>query len=894
MQPTPTRRPRTAALAVLGTGLLVAGVLSGGEAAFAATDSTFSALSSDFAAGSDSIVLGADIVNTAGTLTLGPDTGGTAGYSTLYLNGHTLTVKGIQLTSNQAGTMTGSTLRILGSGTLNVAQTSTALPAIEVDSASALTISGGTVNASVPTGSTAAVIGGGPVFTAIQNSGPITVNGSATVTASGSSTGAAIGAGQGASASGGLTFAGSSSTTATSAGGGAAIGDGSGTAGASILVANDAIVVAHQAGTGSTGAGIGGGASPTGQTSGTVAVGDNATVTATSAGAGAAIGGGYHGDGGSISVTGYATVVATADASTGEAGIGDGDTATGSGSNVVIQNATHVTATGGGAGGAGIGGGSGAYGNGSVSISGTAQVVATGVDGPGIGGEKSRNSLSVSISGAATVTAVGGGNAAAIGGGDSFSGAFPSVGAAVSIGSGTQVSVSAPSASVIGGGASSNFGSLANSGTLTIPSGSTLAVPGGASASNDGTVVNAGTISVASGATFANGGLIANSGTIAGAGLVSNSGTIRQNGTVSAGVTGNDFTLTYDAQGGSVGTATQHVYADTTNAAQISIPTATPPSAGVFTGWNSSADGTGSGLSATGSLTTLAGASSSDGTAVTVRVYALYQLNPVLPSGSTLAQAVVGTGYSSTIAATSGTSPITYGYTGSFPAGLSFSTSTGVISGTPTTAGTFTMHVTASNAAGSTTHDYTIQVVPTVLTVGISPTSKGNARYLAGGSASVALGGLQANEAYTLTVGGTKVYSGTAPTSSAFTVRITVPKSITDGSQSVVLTGGGHAVTGSATILTASVSKHLAVKASLKTVKAKKKFSLTVSRLYAKESVRVVIKAKHKHTTAATGSATSTGKYVLTLRKGLAKGKWTVTVTGAGTSRTVTMHLTVH
>ena len=108
---TPTRRPRTAALAVLSTTLLVSGVLSGAEAASAAADTSFAQLSSDFTGGVDDAWLTGDISNPAGTLTLSPNTGA-QGYTLLDLHGHALTVKAIQLTSNQAGSMTGSVLHI--------------------------------------------------------------------------------------------------------------------------------------------------------------------------------------------------------------------------------------------------------------------------------------------------------------------------------------------------------------------------------------------------------------------------------------------------------------------------------------------------------------------------------------------------------------------------------------------------------------------------------------------------------------------------------------------------------------------------------------------------------------------------------------------------------------
>ncbi|HET9179240.1 MAG TPA: Ig domain-containing protein, partial [Terriglobia bacterium] len=70
-----------------------------------------------------------------------------------------------------------------------------------------------------------------------------------------------------------------------------------------------------------------------------------------------------------------------------------------------------------------------------------------------------------------------------------------------------------------------------------------------------------------------------------------------------------------------------------------------------------------------------------------------------LPSGT------VGTAYSSTLAATGGTGSYTWSISaGSLPAGLTLNTSTGAITGTPTTAGTsnFTAKVTDSNSRTAT------------------------------------------------------------------------------------------------------------------------------------------------------------------------------------------------
>jgi hypothetical protein len=68
---------------------------------------------------------------------------------------------------------------------------------------------------------------------------------------------------------------------------------------------------------------------------------------------------------------------------------------------------------------------------------------------------------------------------------------------------------------------------------------------------------------------------------------------------------------------------------------------------------------------------------------------------PPLPQGT------VGVAYNQTITASGGTGPYTFSVTtGALPAGLLPLTSGGLISGTPTTAGTFTFTVTATDASG--------------------------------------------------------------------------------------------------------------------------------------------------------------------------------------------------
>ena len=77
---------------------------------------------------------------------------------------------------------------------------------------------------------------------------------------------------------------------------------------------------------------------------------------------------------------------------------------------------------------------------------------------------------------------------------------------------------------------------------------------------------------------------------------------------------------------------------------------------------------------------------------------------PLTISTTTLSSGTVGTTYSQTLAATGGTAPYTWSVsTGTLPAGLTLNTTTGVISGTPSVAGSssFTLKVTDASSASA-------------------------------------------------------------------------------------------------------------------------------------------------------------------------------------------------
>lgn len=88
---------------------------------------------------------------------------------------------------------------------------------------------------------------------------------------------------------------------------------------------------------------------------------------------------------------------------------------------------------------------------------------------------------------------------------------------------------------------------------------------------------------------------------------------------------------------------------------------------------------------------------------------------------SALSAATVGTAYSQSVTASGGTAPYTYAVSaGALPAGLSLGTSTGMLGGTPTAAGTFGFTVRATDVSGySGTRSYSLTVGGP--SVGLSP-----------------------------------------------------------------------------------------------------------------------------------------------------------------------------
>lgn len=90
-----------------------------------------------------------------------------------------------------------------------------------------------------------------------------------------------------------------------------------------------------------------------------------------------------------------------------------------------------------------------------------------------------------------------------------------------------------------------------------------------------------------------------------------------------------------------------------------------------------------------------------------------WTVNPKPTIALTASDAVRTQPYTLTPTVTGGTAPITYALTGTLPAGLSFNTSNGVISGTPTAEGTANLTLTVTDRSGQTDAvGFTLKVVP--------------------------------------------------------------------------------------------------------------------------------------------------------------------------------------
>jgi hypothetical protein len=133
-------------------------------------------------------------------------------------------------------------------------------------------------------------------------------------------------------------------------------------------------------------------------------------------------------------------------------------------------------------------------------------------------------------------------------------------------------------------------------------------------------------------------------------------------------------------------------------------------------------------------------ATNSSGTGSATLTLTIKPPPPVITSATT-ASGTAGIAFSYQITATN--NPTSFNVTGLLPAGLSVNTSTGLISGTPTTAGTYSVTISATNAGGTGSATLTLTInngVPTITSISPTSTTAGSAQF-------------------TLTVNGTKFVS---------------------------------------------------------------------------------------------------------------------------------------
>ena len=163
-------------------------------------------------------------------------------------------------------------------------------------------------------------------------------------------------------------------------------------------------------------------------------------------------------------------------------------------------------------------------------------------------------------------------------------------------------------------------------------------------------------------------------------------------------------------------------------------------------------------------------------------------INPQLAvTTTTLPDGTVGTAYSATLASTGGTTPVTWAVTtGTLPASLTLNPSTGVISGTPTTAATSTFSVTATdhlNQTATQSLSITIHPAPLSITTTTLPNGTINSPYnqtvsATGGTPpytfSLATGSLPTGLSLAMSTG---VISGTPTTAGTFPFTVQVADS---------------------------------------------------------------------------------------------------------------------
>ena len=154
---------------------------------------------------------------------------------------------------------------------------------------------------------------------------------------------------------------------------------------------------------------------------------------------------------------------------------------------------------------------------------------------------------------------------------------------------------------------------------------------------------------------------------------------------LSAGTGGTAYSQTLQATGGTTG------YTWSITAGSLPIGLTLTPSTGVIAGTPTA--------SGTSNFTVMVTDSSSPALTKTAALSIAVSAAPLTITNSTLGSGTSGTAYTQLLTATGGTPAYTWNYSGNLPAGLTLAATTGVISGTPTTTGTFSFTVTVTDSS---------------------------------------------------------------------------------------------------------------------------------------------------------------------------------------------------
>ncbi|PYL92020.1 MAG: hypothetical protein DMF14_05485, partial [Verrucomicrobia bacterium] len=130
-----------------------------------------------------------------------------------------------------------------------------------------------------------------------------------------------------------------------------------------------------------------------------------------------------------------------------------------------------------------------------------------------------------------------------------------------------------------------------------------------------------------------------------------------------------------------------------------------------------------------GTYTVTLSATNAGGTGSATLTLTVVNPPPPVITSATTANGTVGVAFSYQITATN--NPTSFNATG-LPAGLTVNTTTGVISGTPTTAGAYTVAISASNAGGTGSATLTLTInnpVPTTTSISPASTTAGSAQF---------------------------------------------------------------------------------------------------------------------------------------------------------------------